>query len=130
MLLACCRYLALLYAVGLAIGEAVINSSQEQWQYAPMWIIDYLVVAYLLVGFWVTRRGRYLPVLMSAYALSAGVMYMAFFLCFDPDLASLPRPDGVVIALIGLLLGISLAGLIGTTAVWVPQERAAAKEQV
>ena len=86
MLLKACRYLALAYAIGLAIGEAVINSNQEHWQYAPLWIIDYVIVVYLLVGFWVSRRVRYVPILMSAYALSAGVVYIAFFLNLDPDL--------------------------------------------
>jgi hypothetical protein len=32
MLLRSCRYLALVYAIGLAIVETVINSSQEHWQ--------------------------------------------------------------------------------------------------
>jgi hypothetical protein len=124
MLLTLCRYLALCYAIGLAIGEAVINSSQEQWQYAPMWIIDYIIVAYLLVGFWVTRRGRYIPILMSAYALSTGVLYMAFFLNFDPDLPELLRGQGVIVGLIGLVLVISIIGLVGTTAAWLLKERA------
>jgi FtsH-binding integral membrane protein len=122
MLLTCCRYLALLYAVGLAIGEAVINSSQDQWQYAPMWIIDYLIVAYLLIGFWITRRGRYVPILMSGYALSTGVMYIVFFLGFDPETPEAVRPNGPLLALIGLVFGISVTGLAGTTAVWLRQE--------
>jgi hypothetical protein len=123
MLLTACRYLALVYAIGLAIGETVINSSQEQWQYAPLWIIDYLIVAYLLAGFWVTRRGRYIPVLMSAYALSTGVLYIALFLNFDPELPEVARGQGIIVALIGLVLGVSVVGLVGTTVAWLPQER-------
>ncbi len=72
MLLKACRYLALAYAIGLAIGEAVLNSSQEHWQYAPLWIIDYVIVAYLLVGFWVSRRGRHVPILMSSVCSVGG----------------------------------------------------------
>ncbi len=124
MLLASCRYLALVYAIGLAIGEAVINSSQEHWQYAPLWVIDYLIAAYLLIGFWVTRRGRYIPVLMSAFALSTGVLYIAFFVNFDPDLPEVARGQGIVVTLMGLVLGVSVVGLVGTTAAWLPQERA------
>jgi FtsH-binding integral membrane protein len=122
MLLASCRYLALAYAIGLAIGEALINSSQEQWQYAPLWVIDYVIVAYLLVGFWLTRRRRYVPVLMSGYALSTGVTYIAFFANFDPELPESARGPGVVVVLIGLVLGISIIGLGATTAAWLRQE--------
>lgn len=124
MLLALCRYLALVYAIGLAIVEAVLNSLQEQWQYAPMWVIDYLIVAYLLAGFWLSRRGKNLPILMSAYALSTGVMYFAFFLNFDPDLPDTARGAGFVVALIGLVLGVSVIGLVVTTVAWLQQERA------
>lgn len=123
MLLTACRYLALLYAIGLAIGEAVLNSMQEHWQYAPLWIIDYIIVAYLLAGFWVTRRGKNLAILMSAYALSTGVLYIAFFLNFDPELPESARGHGSLVALIGLVLGVSVVGLVGTTVAWLRQER-------
>jgi uncharacterized membrane protein HdeD (DUF308 family) len=132
VLLKACRYLALAYAIGLAIGEAVINSSQEQWQYAPLWIIDYVIVAYLLAGFWASRRGRYLPILMSAYALSAGVLYIVFFLNLDPELPEDAREHGIVFALIGIVLAISVLGLVGTTSVWLGQEwqRTQANDQI
>jgi uncharacterized membrane protein HdeD (DUF308 family) len=124
MLLTSCRYLALVYAIVLAIVEAVLNSRREQWQYAPLWIIDYVIVAYLLAGFWLTRRGKYLPVLMSAYALSSGVMYIAFFMDFDPELPAAARGPTFLVALIGLALGGSAVGLVGTTVAWWRQERA------
>jgi len=126
VLLTFCRYLALAYALGLAIGEAVLNSSQEHWQYAPLWVIDYIIVAYLLVGFLVTRRGKYIPVLMSAYAVSTGVLYIAFFANFDPELSEQARGEGIVVPLIGLILGISIVGLVGSTVAWLRQERATA----
>ena len=122
MLLTCCRYLALLYAIGLAIGEALLNSMQGQWQYAPMWIIDYLIVVYLLVGFWVTRQGRHVPILMSAYALSTGVMYMVFFLGLDPDVPEAARLSSILFGLVGLVFAISVLGLVGTSIVWLRQE--------
>jgi len=125
MILRCSRFLALAYAIGLAIGETVLNSAKDQWQYAPLWIIDYLIVAYLLIGFWANRRGRQIPVLMSAYALSAGVMYIAFFVNFDPELPDSARGDALVMTLIGLVLGISVIGLVGTTVAWLVQERTA-----
>jgi hypothetical protein len=109
----------LAYAVGLGIAEAVINSSREHWQYAPLWIIDYVIVAYLLVGFWVTRRGRFIPILMSAYALSTGVLYIVFFLHLDPELPEAVRAEGVRLYLVGLVLAVSVFGLIGTTGAWL-----------
>lgn len=123
MLLTACRYLALVYAVGLAIGEAILNSLRDEWQFAPMWIIDYVIVAYLIAGFLATRRGRNVPVLMSAFALSAGVLYMAFFLSFDPDLQEVATAGGVVVVLMGLLLSASVLGLVGTTIVWWKQQQ-------
>ena len=110
-MLTACRYLALAYALGLAVGEFVINSSADHWQYAPLWVIDYVIVAYLLAGVWATRRGRGVPVLMSAYALSAGVLYMAFFLNLDPEFQAAAKEGRVVLALIGLILAVSVVGL-------------------
>ncbi len=117
MLLTVCRYLALVYAIGLAIGEFVINSSHDHWQYAPLWIIDYLIVAYLLAGFWLTRRKENIPILMSAYALSAGVMYIAVFLNLDPEFDG-QKTEGPVLWLMMLILGVSVVGLIGSTVAW------------
>ncbi len=122
VLLKACRFLALAYAIGLAIGEAVINSTKDQWQYAPMWMIAYLIVAYLLIGFRVTRQGQYVPILMSAYALSTGVTYIMFFLGLDPDVPDAARLSGILRALVGLVFAISLLGLVGTTIVCLRQE--------
>lgn len=123
VLLTSCRYLALLYAIVLAIVEFILNSSQDNWQYAPLWVIDYLIVAYLLAGFWMTRRGQYIPIMMSAYALSTGVMYLVFFMNLDPELTEAQRGPDLIVALIGLALGVSVFGLIATTAAWLAQER-------
>ena len=83
------RYTALLFAVGLGIGEAVINWGH--WQFAPLWIVDYLCVAWLLAGFYQTRSqavGRQsIAVLTSAWAFTAGAFYMALFISLDPGVA-------------------------------------------
>jgi peptidoglycan biosynthesis protein MviN/MurJ (putative lipid II flippase) len=86
-------------------------------------VIDYVIVAYLLAGFWATRRGRNVPVLISAYALATGVLYLAFFLNFDPELHESNRGPAAVVRLIGLALAASVTGLVGTTVVWYRQER-------
>jgi hypothetical protein len=49
-------------------------------------------------------------------------MYLAFFMNFDPELPDVVRRHGIVVALIGLALGVSVVGLVGTTVAWLPQE--------
>jgi hypothetical protein len=126
VLLALSRYLAAVFAVGLAVAETLINSSRPEWQYAPLWIIDFVISLALLCGFWVTRRGAYIPVLMAAFALSAGVFYIAFFGSIDPELPESARGEEGIVALIGLGLAASVAGLAGSAGAWIPGERAAA----
>jgi len=130
MLLTASRYLALVYALGLSAAETIINASQTHWQYAPLWIIDYLMAALLLLGFAAPRRGRYIPILMSAYALSIGVLYIAVFQNYDPDLPAEARGEGVVVALMWLALAASTAGFLATAAAWLPQEREAVVKRV
>ncbi len=105
------RWLALVFAIVLAVVEAVINESRPdgRWQYAPLWIIDYLIVAALLAGFWLNRRRGHEPVLVLAWALGAGVFYMALFSGLDGR----PR-DGradLILELIALGLAVQLLGL-------------------
>ena len=75
MLLACSRYLALFFAIGLGIGEAVINWGQ--WQYAPLWIVDYIIVGWLVWAFFKTRSGGHVHSLLSRWAFPAGIFYSA-----------------------------------------------------
>jgi hypothetical protein len=110
MLLAWSRYSALAFAVGLAIGEAVINWGH--WQYAPLWIVDYIIVAWLLWGFFSTRRGKNVHILISAWAFTAGVFYMALFVNLDPQLWTYLHPDKVLMILIGTMLAIAVIGII------------------
>jgi hypothetical protein len=126
-LLGAARYLALILAVSLAIAEAVINESQPEWQYAPLWIIDYAISTSLLAGFWLTRRGRWIPILMTAYALALGVFYLAFFQHFDPELPEEARGSSLIVFLIGLALAASAAGLAAATTAWVRAEKARTK---
>ena len=102
------RYLALLFAIGLAIGETII--SWGHWQFAPLWFIDYLTAALLLSAYYATRQGGHVYSLLAAWAFSAGVFYMDLFVNIDPALPAHLRPGTVVIALIVLVLGLSLVG--------------------
>lgn len=102
------RYLALFFAIGLGLGEAVINWGN--WQFAPLWIVDYLIVVWLLVGFRLTRNGRSLPVLMSGWAFTAGVFYMALFISLDPQLNL--KSDRGLLSLIALMLLLAVGGFV------------------
>jgi hypothetical protein len=102
------RYLALLYAIGLAIGETIV--SWGHWQFAPLWIIDYLTSLCLLYAFFKTRQTEKLYALLAAWAFALGVFYMDFFVNLDPHLPAAMRPDSIVMALIVLLI---VSGLVG-----------------
>jgi|GEM_PF-689633 len=103
------RYLALLFAIGLAIGETII--SWGNWQFAPLWIVDYLMVICLLGAFYSTRKAENLYTLLAAWAFSVGVFYMDLFMNLDPQLSHPMRPGSIVMGLIVLVLVLSLVGL-------------------
>jgi hypothetical protein len=102
------RYLALLFAIGLAIGETII--SWGHWQFAPLFIIDYLVAVLLLYAYYKTRKAEHVYTLLAAWAFSVGVFYMDLFVNLDPQLPAPMRPGTVVMALIVLVLVLSLIG--------------------
>jgi hypothetical protein len=108
MLLACSRYLALIFAIGLGVGEAVINWGH--WQYAPLWIVDYIIVGWLLWAFVATRSGKSVHFLLSGWAFAAAVFYMALFISLDPEIARHFEANRVLLMLIGLMLGVSVVG--------------------
>ena len=109
------RYTALLFAVGLGIGEAVVNWGN--WQFAPMWIVDYICVAWLIAGFYQTRSQaasrQSIAVLASGWAFTAGVFYMALFVSLDPGIVFLTDigEGGTILILIGLMLVIAALGV-------------------
>jgi hypothetical protein len=117
MSLALSRWLALVFAIVLAVVEALLNEGRPdgRWQYAPLWIIDYVIVAALLAGFVLNRRPGHEPVLVLAWALAAGVFYMSLFVSLDPDLKWGAEVDqggrSLVLGLIGLGLAVQVLGL-------------------
>jgi hypothetical protein len=110
------RYLAVAFALILAVVEAALNMSQPHWQYAPLWIIDYVIVAALLVAFWMTRKPGHASLLMAAWALAAGVFYMALFISLDPGMVwAGSGPDATLLGLMGLALAVQTVGLVLAT---------------
>jgi hypothetical protein len=109
------RHTALLFAVGLGIGEAVINWGH--WQFAPLWIVDYVCVLWLFAGFYQTRgqavSRQSIAVLASGWAFTSGAFYMAFFISLDPGFAKYNLgASGTILILIGLMLVIAALGVV------------------
>ncbi|GMU92722.1 MAG: hypothetical protein AMXMBFR4_17800 [Candidatus Hydrogenedentota bacterium] len=106
------RYTALIFAIGLAIGEAVINWGH--WQYAPLWLVDYAIVVWLLTGFLLARNPAKRLTLATGWAFTCGVFYMALFVTLDSirtgRMAFADR--SVIIVLIAIMLGFATAGLV------------------
>jgi hypothetical protein len=76
------RYLAC--CISLGIGETILNWGN--WQYAPLWIVDYFIAFGLLLGFRVTRNGTNANILQSAWAFTCGIFYMPLFVNLDQAL--------------------------------------------
>jgi len=102
------RILAFVYAIGLGIGETVMNWGH--WQYAPLWIVDYLIVVALLFGAIKHDPGKSASILKAAWAFAFGVMYMALFISLEPELAALFETPPTVLLLMGLLNVLALIG--------------------
>ena len=117
------RYLALAFSLALAVTEFLLNQSRDAWQYAPLWIIDYVIVLSLLGGFFITRNGRHVGLLMSSWALTAGVFYMAYFMSKDPSaIRPGPEVDERLMCLVGLGLLVSLIGVFCSKMVLLKRE--------
>jgi len=108
MLIVVARYLALLFAIGLGIGETII--SWGHWQFAPLWIVDYLMVVLLLFAYYKTAKAGHAYTLLAAWAFAAGVFYMDLFVYADPQIPAHLRPAPLVMGLIVLCLVSSLVG--------------------
>jgi hypothetical protein len=104
------RYTAVVFAIGLAIGETVINWGH--WQYAPLWIVDYVIVVWLLAGFLLARNHARRMTLATGWAFACGVFYMALFITLDNIRAGrMAIADrGVVTVLMAIMLGFAIAG--------------------
>jgi len=99
-----------MFAIGLGIGEAFINWGN--WQYAPLWIVDYIIVVWLFLGFIKTRLGDNIEILLSGWAFASGVFYMALFVSLDPELAPYIEVNTILLILMGLMLSLSFIGFL------------------
>lgn len=104
------KILASIYAVGLGVGEAILNWGD--WQYAPLWIVDYMIVIALLIGVFQTSVRKSASILKASWAFSFGVMYMALFVVIDPEYEKYYNASSTILYLIGFLITLSVIGFI------------------
>src|SRR5262245_30629395 len=91
------RYLAIAFGVVLAVVETILNERQPHWQFAPLWIIDFVMAAWLVAAGVAARKERFVPLLLAGWTLTVGVFYMAFFIGLEPETrAALPVDDRMV----------------------------------
>jgi hypothetical protein len=105
-------WLAAAFGVFLGLAEAAINWGH--WQWWPLWVVDYICVALLLVGAWRALRGQGADVLLAGWAFTAGVFWMAYFITLEQQQGrAVAAEERQFAAAIGLLLAIAGAGLAG-----------------
>jgi|TARA_B100001971_G_scaffold192234_1_gene196324 hypothetical protein len=104
---------ATLYSIILAIVEAILNWGD--WQYAPLWIVDYLIVIILLSAVFVFKKNIQRLMLLLGWAFSAGVMYMVLFINLEPIPTAVASPNiEGKLPLVGLALIVSIVGIVLT----------------
>ena len=104
---------ATLYSIILAIVEVMLNWGD--WQYAPLWIVDYLIVIILLSAVFVFENNIQRLMLLLGWAFSSGVMYMALFVNLEPIPTTVKSPNVEgILPLVGLALVVSIIGVILT----------------
>lgn len=105
--------LATLYAIILAVFETTMNIYWDDWQYFPLWIVDYLIVLILLSAVFVFKKNIQGLMLLLGWSFSAGVSYMALFISLDPNGLKSADIEGKL-PLFGLALIVSIIGIILT----------------
>tara|TARA_B100001750_G_C15078079_1_gene384488 strand:- start:87 stop:461 length:375 start_codon:yes stop_codon:yes gene_type:complete len=105
--------IATLYSIILGIVEAMLNWGD--WQYAPLWIVDYLIVLVLLSAVFVFKEHIQRLMLLLGWAFSSGVMYMVLFINLEPIPSTIKSPNiEGLLPLVGLALVVSLLGILLT----------------
>ncbi len=106
-------FLATLYAIILTVFETIMNTYWDDWQYFPLWIVDYLIVLILLSAVFIFKKNIQDLMLLLGWSFSAGVTYMALFISLDPNALKSADIEGKL-PLFGLALIVSIIGVILT----------------
>tara|TARA_B100001057_G_C22507629_1_gene816566 strand:- start:161 stop:550 length:390 start_codon:yes stop_codon:yes gene_type:complete len=105
--------LATLYSIILVLVETILNTYWNDWQYAPLWIVDYLIALILLSAVFVFKQQLQNLILLLGWSFSAGVTYMALFISLDTNgLNSEDIESKLPLFVLALL--VSIIGLIST----------------
>lgn len=106
-------WMAVIYALGLAAFETLVNWGQ--WQWWPWWLVDYVAALLLLAGGIASLLGSRIGTAMLAcgWGFALGMMWMSLAGNIeqgtDPDRAA--RVANVYVALIAASMVWCLAGL-------------------
>jgi|TARA_Y200000002_G_scaffold297768_1_gene252411 uncharacterized membrane protein YadS len=104
---------ATLYSIILATVEILLNNYWNDWQYFPLWIVDFFIAIILLSAVFLFKNKYQKIMLLSGWSFSAGVTYMALFISLEPSKFKSPDIEGKL-PLIALALIVSILGFILT----------------
>ena len=105
--------LATLYSIILVLVETILNTYWNDWQYVPLWIVDYLIALILLSAVFVFKQQLQNLILLLGWSFSVGVTYMALFISLDPNGLNSEDIEGKL-PLFVLALLVSIIGLVST----------------
>ena len=101
--------IAVLYSIILSVTEVALNWGY--WQYALLWIVDYLIVLILLLAVFIFKDNIQKYLLLTGWSFSAGVMYMVLFINLEPK-TTLTVLDNYILSGVGVALIFSLIGIL------------------
>ena len=101
--------IAALYSIILSVTEAALNWGD--WQYAPLWIVDYLIVLILLLAVFIFKDKIQKYLLLTGWSFSAGVMYMVLFINLEPE-TTLTILDYNTLLAVSAALIVSIIGVL------------------
>jgi len=101
--------IAVLYSIILSVTEVALNWGD--WQYAPLWIVDYLIVLILLLAVFIFKDNIQKSLLLTGWSFSAGVMYMVLFINLEPE-TTLTVLDYNTLLAVSVALIVSIFGVL------------------
>jgi len=101
--------IAVLYSIILSVAETALNWGD--WQYAPLWIVDYLIVLILLLAVFIFKDKIQKYLLLTGWSFSAGVMYMVLFINLEPE-TTLTVLDYYTLLAVSVALIVSIIGVL------------------